>query len=257
MSSVSQLLESRVVLVTGGSRNIGAAIADSLATAGAIVLINYRSTTSAEAANAAAQRIRDRGGISEALQADVTDVAAVERMIAKIEKSYGPVEILVNNAAASVTSDVPLSRIDPGEWDAVLRTNLTGAFICARAVIPGMRQQRRGRIVSLSSIRVLLGSPGNIHYTTSKAGLIGFTRVLARELGPDEITANAVIVGAIVTPEEVNYGPDVEELVLEHQALKRRGIPEDVGHAVAFLASDQASFITGQSIVVDGGWSHQ
>jgi 3-oxoacyl-[acyl-carrier protein] reductase len=164
--------------------------------------------------------------------------------------------ILVNNAAASVAGSAPWHELKPDEWDQVLRTNVTGAFLCARAVHPFMRERQRGRIITMGSVRSPLGRPGNAHYTASKSALEGLGRVLAREMGPDGITVNTIIVGAIRTAAEAVYGDaaELDRMLLEQQAIKRRGEPADIAGIVAFLASRDADFITGQSIAVDGGW---
>ena len=144
----------------------------------------------------------------------------------------------------------------PEQWDEVLRTNITGAFLCVRAVYPFMREKGRGRIITMGSVRSPLGRPGNAHYTASKSALEGMGRVLAREMGPDGITVNTIVVGAIRTPAEAEYGDpaELDHMLLELQAIKRRGEPTDIAGVVAFLASRDADFITGQSITVDGGW---
>jgi 3-oxoacyl-[acyl-carrier protein] reductase len=173
-----------------------------------------------------------------------------------VKDDLGGPTILVNNAAASVTGATPWTEIAPDQWDGVLRANITGAFLCARAVHPYMRARGRGRIITMGSVRSPLGRPGNVHYTASKSALEGMGRVLAREVGADGITVNTIIVGAIRTAAEAEYGDPVEvdRMLLNLQAIKRRGVPEDIAGVVAFLASRDADFITGQTITVDGGW---
>jgi 3-oxoacyl-[acyl-carrier protein] reductase len=201
------------------------------------------------------RRISTAGGRAIAVEADVGDERAVAAMVATAREAFGDVELLVNNAAASVAADRPWDELTVAEWDRVLRANVTAGFIIARALLLCF-SERGGSIVNLSSIRVLTGKPGNLHYTASKAAQIGFTRALARELGPLGVRVNALLVGAIKTPEELRYGrqEELDAQVFELQALRRRGMPADVAGVVSFLCGDDASFITGQSLVVDGGW---
>jgi NAD(P)-dependent dehydrogenase (short-subunit alcohol dehydrogenase family) len=193
---------------------------------------------------------------ASAFQADVADEEQVRRMIEEVVDTLGPVDILVNNAARSVASQVPWHELTAEAWDQVLRANVTGAFLCAHGVYPWMREAGRGEIVNMSSIRALLGREGNLHYTTSKAALIGLTRTLARELGPENIRVNALLIGAIRTPEEATYGPqeEIDRMLFDLQSLKLRGEPDDVAAVTSFLVSRDAGFITGQCITVDGGW---
>jgi 3-oxoacyl-[acyl-carrier protein] reductase len=258
-ASPARPLDGRVAIVTGAARNIGAAIAATLAADGAATIINYRSETSAPDAEALVARIQAAGGRAAAFRADVGNERDVAALVAAARDTFGPPDVLVNNAAVSVAVDRQWHEIDAVEWDATLRANVTAGFLCARALLPSMRERGGGSVVNISSVRVLLGRAGNLHYTTSKAAQIGFTRALAREVGHLGIRVNAVIVGAIETPDEAVYG-DAGELaayLASVQALPRRGVPNDVGGAVAFLCRDEASFITGQSLVVDGGWAMQ
>jgi 3-oxoacyl-[acyl-carrier protein] reductase len=245
-----------VALVTGAAKNIGAAIAARLARDGFAVAVNHRSESSAADAAAVVEAIAAQGGDARAYEADVADPAAVTAMVERVESELGPVTALVNNAATSVAGSVSWLEITPEEWDRVQAANLRGAFLCARAVYAGMVAAGGGSIVNLSSVRVLLGMRGNLHYTTSKAGLIGLTRTLAREVGADGVRVNCVVVGAIHTPDEAVYGDQAEldAMLLEQQSLKVRGQPEDVADAASFLVSPDSRFVTGQCITVDGGW---
>jgi 3-oxoacyl-[acyl-carrier protein] reductase len=249
----------RVAVVTGANRNIGAAIARRLGAAGAAVAVNYPDEPSREEAEQVAGSIEQAGGRAAVVQADVSDPAQVQSMVKATRQLLGRPDILVNNAAVEVTSQSPWHSLQPDAWHRVLAVNVTGAFLCARAVYEDMRARGRGDIVSLSSVTALLGRTGNLHYVTSKSALIGFTRALAREVGPENIRANSIIVGAIHTPQEVAYGEpeEISAQLLSLQCLKRRGQPDDIADVVAFLVSDDAGFITGQSLVVDGGWVMQ
>jgi 3-oxoacyl-[acyl-carrier protein] reductase len=254
-----QDLAGRVAVVTGANRNIGAAIARRVGAGGAAVIVNHPDGHSREEAVEVAASIERAGGRAGVAQADVSDPAQVRSMVDTARKLFGRPDILVNNAAAAVTSQAPWQTLLPEAWDRVLAVNVTGAFLCAQAVYEDMCSCGRGDIVSLSSITVLLGRTGNLHYVTSKSALIGFTRALAREVGPQNIRANSIIVGAVQTPQEAAYGEpeSISAELLPLQSLKRRGQPEDIADVVAFLLSDDARFITGQSLVVDGGWVMQ
>jgi 3-oxoacyl-[acyl-carrier protein] reductase len=201
-------------------------------------------------------RIIDAGGRAIAIRADVSNEAEVEAIVAKAIAAFDHPDILVNNAAGSVAARAPWSGLTAEAWDQVLRVNVTGAFICAKALYRSMRARGGGDIVNISSVMALLGLTGNLHYVTSKAALIGFTRALAREVGNENIRVNALLPGAIRAPDETVYGSqeEVDASVLPLQSLKRRGIPKDIGGVISFLVSGDAGFITGQCITVDGGW---
>lgn len=249
-------LAGEVAIVTGAARNIGAATAIRLAAEGAAVAVHYHRDNSREDADAVVAGIISAGGKAMAVAADIGDEAAVASMVAAVGNAIGGPTILVNNAAASVAGAMPWTALSPEAWDGVLRANVTGAFLCARAVHPFMQARGHGRIVTMGSVRSPLGRPGNMHYTASKSALEGMGRVLAREVGADGITVNTIIVGAIRTDAEAAYGDpaEVDRMLLDLQAIKRRGLPDDIAGVVAFLTSRDAAFITGQTITVDGGW---
>jgi 3-oxoacyl-[acyl-carrier protein] reductase len=257
LTTVSPRLAGEVALVTGAARNIGAATAIRLAAEGAAVAVHHHGPSSRNDAEAVVAAIAAAGGRTLAVAADIGNEADVTDMVQRIREALGGPTILVNNAAASVVGAPPWNEIGAEAWDAVLRTNVTGAYLCTRAVHPFMKVRGHGRILTMGSVRSPLGRPGNVHYTTSKAALEGMSRVLARELGPDGITVNTIIVGAIRTPAEAAYGDpaEVDGALIDLQSIKRRGEPEDIAGLVAFLASRDAGFLTGQAIVVDGGWA--
>jgi 3-oxoacyl-[acyl-carrier protein] reductase len=240
---------SRVALVTGGSRGIGRAIAELLAGRGHKVAINYVSNEAA-AAEAVAS-IEAAGGTAIAVKGDVGDQAAVDSLIADVQDRLGPVEILVNNAG--ITRDDLLMRMKPDAWDDVMQTNLKSVYLCSRAVMRGMLRGRWGRIVSLSSVAGVYGNAGQANYAAAKAGIIGFTMSLAKEIGSRGITVNAVAPGFIATDMTAALGDDVATAAADKITLGRLGLPEEVASAVGYLASVDASYITGQTIVVDGG----
>src|SRR5215212_287727 len=190
-----------------------------------------------------------------ALEADVSDKASVQEMTERVSSELGGIDVLVNNAAIYPLR--PWTEIEEEEWDRVMAVNLKGYFLCARAAYPNMRERGHGRIINVASITFFIGWSGFLDYVSSKGAIIGLTRTLAREVGPDGITVNAISPGAFPTDAE-RVHPDQEALnrhILEQQSLKRRGTPQDVGNLAAFLASDAASFITGQTIMIDGGWA--
>lgn len=245
-------LTGRVAVVTGagrGGRGIGRGIAVALAAAGADVVITAR-TNIADAEAVAAECIA-LGVKSMAVVADIVDEASVEALFKTTMESFGRVDILVNNAG--ITRDTLLLRMTVDQWDSVIDANLKGAFLCSRAASKIMLRQKSGRIVNIASVNGLRGSAGQTNYSASKAGLIGFSRSLAKELASRGITVNVVAPGFIDTQMTDGFEGDAREQVLKTIPLGRFGQAEDVGAAVAFLASNAASYITGQVLTVDGG----
>jgi len=246
-------------VITGASRNIGAAIALRLASDGFPVAINYYSEQEKSDAQQVREEISATGGKAEIYQCDVSKSSEIEKMFASVTADLGAPSVLVNNAATSVASAITFREIDERAWDEVSDTNLKGVFLCCKAFdkysVPGSYRS----IVNISSIRVSIGMEGNSHYTAAKAALIGFGRVLARELGSSEIRVNAILPGAITTPDQAAYGDvaALHKMILDSQSLKRLGMPVDIANLVSFLVSADASFITGQSILCDGGWAFQ
>jgi 3-oxoacyl-[acyl-carrier protein] reductase len=237
-------LEGKVALVTGGSRGIGAAIARELAAAGARVAVNYRSGK--EAAEEIASEI---GGV--AVAANVGDPEEAKGLVERVESELGDVDVLVNNAGT--TRDTLIARMSDEEWEEVIETNLRGTFNTCRAVARKMLRRRSGAIVNLTSVVGIHGNPGQANYAASKAGIIGLTKALARELGSRGVRVNAVAPGYIATELTNVLSEEIRGSILGNTPMGRLGDPEDVAAAVRFLCSDEAAFITGDVLLVDGG----
>lgn len=243
-----QKLRDRVAIVTGGSRGIGRAIAEALAAEGGKVAVNYANSSSA--ADEVVAAITDAGGEAIALQADVSKADQVETLIKTVKDKWGRVDILVNNAG--ITRDTLLMRMKPEDWQAVIDLNLTGVFLCTRAVTKIMLKQKSGRVVNIASVAGQMGNPGQANYSAAKAGVIGFTKTIAKELAPRGITVNAVAPGFIST--DMTKDLKGTEELLKYIPLGRFGQPEEVAGLVRFLAADPAgAYITGQVMNVDGG----
>ncbi len=249
-------LKDKVAIVTGGGHGIGKAYCLGFGRTGARVVC---ADIDGPAAKAVASELAKQEGDSLGIQVDVSDEESTRRMAAATLERFGRIDILVNNAAIFAT--IPMNRggietIDPKEWDRLMAVNLKGLFFCARAVLPSMRAQKSGKIINISSSTVFSGSAGRIHYVTSKAGVIGFTRTLAREVGEDNIQVNAIAPGSTLSEE--NPTDEIlrfRQLQVQTRALKRVQLPQDLIGAVLFLASGLSDFITGQTLSVDGGAS--
>jgi 3-oxoacyl-[acyl-carrier protein] reductase len=242
-------LKDKVALVTGGSRGIGRAIAIALAGAGATVVVNYRGNQAAADETVAA--ITAAEGRAIAVQGDVSEAADVERLFKAAAEQFGKVDILVNNAG--ITRDNLLLRMKDEDFDAVMDTNLRGLFLCTRAALRPMTRARFGRIINITSVVGLMGNAGQSNYAAAKAGIIGFTKSVAREMASRNITVNAVAPGYIETELTGVLDDKVRAAILENVPLGRLGTPEDVAGVVCFLASDAAAYVTGQTFTVDGG----
>lgn len=242
-------LSGQVAIVTGASQGLGQAIAVELARNGARVACIARN---ADKLAQTVARIMEVGGSGEVFPCDVKDSDAVNKLVDKVAEDWGRLDILVNNAG--ITKDTLIPRMTDAEWDDVMDTNLRGAFLFTRAAVRHMMSKRYGRIINMASISGLIGNAGQSNYSASKAGLIGFTRTVSRELAKRKITVNAVAPGFIESEMTAKLGADmVKQIVKERIPANRVGTPEDVAACVLFLASGAASYITGQTLVVDGG----
>ena len=242
-------LKDKVAVVTGAAKGIGKAIAETFAQQGAQVVI---ADLKLEQAAATAQAIAASTGRRViAVQCNVADSESAKAMIDRTIEEFGRIDILINNAGT--TRDNLIMRISDADWDLVLGINLKGAFNCSKAAIRSMMKQRSGRIVNISSVSGLAGQAGQTNYSSSKAGLIGFTKALAREVGARGITVNAVAPGFIETDLTKDLPAELKETAIKNTPLGRWGVPQDIANAVAFLVSDEAAFITGHILTVDGG----
>jgi 3-oxoacyl-[acyl-carrier protein] reductase len=242
-------LENKVAVVTGGSRGIGRSVALELASRGAAVVVNYNS--SPDAANDVVKKIEEAGGKAAAHQADVSNFKQAEGLIKFAVETFGDLTILVNNAG--ITRDTLIMMMSEADWDSVIATNLKSTFNCSKAAVKHMMRKRTGRIINMASVAGQMGNPGQVNYSASKGGQIAFTKSLAREVAARNITVNAIAPGFVDTEILNAMSPETLEAAIKMVPLGRKAQPEEIGYAVAFLASDQAAFITGQVLAVDGG----
>ena len=244
-------LDGKVALVTGSSRGIGLAIAKRLGKDGAKIVIN--DMVFREGTESIIQILKDVGATAKTYEANVTDGSQVETLFKAIEEEWGGVDILINNAG--ITRDGLIMRMTEEQWDSVINVNLKGTFLCTHAAVRSMMRKRWGRIISLSSVVALGGNPGQANYSASKAGIIGLTRTLSKELASRNITVNAVAPGFIGTDMVDTLSDDMKKAVMERIPMGRFGNAEDVAGVVAFLSSEDASYVTGQVVGIDGGLS--
>jgi 3-oxoacyl-[acyl-carrier protein] reductase len=250
MTSLStQPLKDRTAIVTGGSRGIGKAIALELAKRGAKVVVNY--VTSKKAADEVVKQIKSIGGDALAVQTDVSDFNQASDLIKAALEKFDKIDILVNNAG--ITRDKLIMMMSEKDWDDVQDINLKGTFNCSKAAVKHMMRKRHGRIINITSVAGQMGNAGQTNYSASKAGQIGFTKALAREIAPRNITVNAIAAGYVETDIWDGVPDEIREGLLTLIPLGRKGEPEEIAYAVAFLASDEAGYITGQCLAIDGG----
>lgn len=242
-------MSGRVAVVTGAGRGIGRAVAAELALKGCRVIVNYQSSEAA--AVSLVDEIKSAGGEAHAIHANVSNAEEVKALFDETTKTYGAAEIVVCNAG--ITRDNLIMRMKQEDWDAVLSTNLTSVYLCVQAAVRAMMKARFGRIVAISSVSGLVGNAGQANYAAAKAGIIGLVKSVARELANRGITANAIAPGYIETDMTNALPEEVRTAALDKIPVGRYGRPEDIAHAVSFLASDEASYINGQVIAVDGG----
>ena len=243
------MLEGKIALVTGASRGIGRQIAKTLAAKGALVIVNYNG--SAAKAEEVVKEIQAAGGNGQAVQCNVSDFESCKEMLDAVVKEHGRLDILVNNAG--ITRDNLLMKMSEEDFDAVIQTNLKGVFNCTRHIARQMLKQKSGRIINISSVSGVLGNAGQANYCAAKAGVIGLTKSAAKELASRGITVNAVAPGFIKTEMTDVLKDDIKKAIMENIPMKAFGETEDIANAVAFLASEEARYITGQVISVDGG----
>jgi 3-oxoacyl-[acyl-carrier protein] reductase len=242
-------LENKVALVTGGSRGIGRAIALEFAARGAAVVVNYNQ--SPEAAEEVVKKIQEAGGKAASMQADVSDFKQAEALVKFAIDTFGDLSILVNNAG--ITRDQLIMMMPEADWDAVISTNLKSTFSCSKAAVKHMMRKRTGRIINMASVAGQMGNPGQTNYSASKGGQIAFTKALAREVAARNITVNALAPGFVDTEILAAMNKETLEAALKMVPLARLGQPQEVAYAAAFLASDEAAYITGQVLGIDGG----
>lgn len=242
-------LTGKTALVTGGSRGIGRSIALALAKEGANVIINY--TSNDESAQRVVEEIEGFNVKALAIKANISKAEEVKEMMEKIDKAFDVVDILVNNAG--ITRDNLFVRMKEEEWDQVMEVNLKGMFLCTKAVVRKMIKQKYGKIINLASVVGVVGNPGQANYCASKAGVIGFTKSLAKEIGGKDITVNAIAPGFIETDMTNVLSENIKDAMIDAIPMKRFGKPDDIANLVSFLSSDAANYITGQVIHVDGG----